>query len=109
MMVGRELDRLYSCRKGRPENDGVLEVRNLSGPPGIHNGSFMIRRGAIVGLAGLQSTRRTETARLIIGAEKKTAGQIMLKGIPVKIRHPVDAVANHIGYLSEDRKRLGLI
>jgi ABC-type sugar transport system ATPase subunit len=109
MMVGRELDKMYSRRKGKPAEDVVLAVRNLSGPPRIRNVSFQIRRGEIVGLAGLQGAGRTETARLIIGAEKKTGGSILLNGKSVNIRHPVDAVANHIGYVSEDRKKLGLV
>jgi ribose transport system ATP-binding protein len=65
--------------------------------------------GEMVGLAGLQGAGRTELARLLIGAVRKTAGTVWLNGKVVNIRHPVDAVANHIGYVSEDRKRLGLI
>jgi ABC-type sugar transport system ATPase subunit len=109
MMVGRELDHLYSRRKGAPSADTVLEVRDLSGPPRIKNVSFQIRRGEILGLAGLQGAGRTEVARLIIGAEKKTAGTLLLNGRPIDIRHPADAVQNQIGYVSEDRKRFGLI
>jgi ABC-type sugar transport system ATPase subunit len=109
MMVGRELDRLYSQRKGTPGGDVVLEVRNLSGPPRIREASFQIRRGEIVGLAGLQGAGRTELARLIIGAEKKTHGEIRLNGQRIDIRHPMDAVRHRIGYVSEDRKRLGLV
>jgi ABC-type sugar transport system ATPase subunit len=109
MMVGRELDRMYSRRKGKAGDEVVLDVRNLSGPPRIKDVSFQIRKGEIVGLAGLQGAGRTELARLLIGAEKKTAGRVSLHGKPVDIRHPVDAVRHHIGYVSEDRKRLGLI
>jgi ABC-type sugar transport system ATPase subunit len=109
MMVGRELDRMYSRRKGAPTSEVVLDVKNLSGPPRIKNVSFQVRKGEIVGLAGLQGAGRTEVARLLIGAEKKTAGQIALHGRPVSIKSPADAVRHHIGYLSEDRKRLGLV
>jgi ABC-type sugar transport system ATPase subunit len=109
MMVGRELDRMYSRRKGKPADDIVLDVRHLSGPPRIKDCTFQIRRGEIVGLAGLQGAGRTELARLIIGAEKKTAGEIILNGKRADIRHPVDAVRYQIGYVSEDRKRLGLV
>ena len=112
MMVGRELDHLYSRRSGKPSQDVVLEVRGLSGvtgPPRVKDVSFGIRRGEIVGLAGLQGAGRTEVARLIIGADRKAAGEILLNGRRVDIRHPVDAVRHHIGYVSEDRKRLGLI
>jgi ABC-type sugar transport system ATPase subunit len=109
MMVGRELDRMYSRRKGSAGEEVVLEVRHLSGPPRIRDVSFQIRRGEVVGLAGLQGAGRTEVARLLIGAEKKTAGEVLLNGKAVNIRHPVDAVRNRIGHVSEDRKRLGLI
>ncbi len=109
LMVGRELDRMYSRRKGQPGSDVVLDVRNLSGPPRIQNCTFQIRKGEIVGLAGLQGAGRTELARLIIGAERKIAGDIRLNGKQVEIRHPVDAVSHQIGYVSEDRKRLGLV
>lgn len=109
MMVGRELDRLYTRRKGKPSSEVVLEVRDLSGPPAIKNVSFQLRKGEIVGLAGLIGAGRTEVARLIMGAEKKTAGQILLDGKPVAITDPSVAVAHGIGYASEDRKRLGLI
>jgi inositol transport system ATP-binding protein len=109
MMVGRELDRLYTRRKGKPGSEVVLEVRELCGPPMIDNVSFQLRRGEIVGLAGLIGAGRTEVARLLMGAEKKTSGEILLDGKPVSIDHPSDAVAHGIGYASEDRKRLGLV
>jgi ribose transport system ATP-binding protein len=109
MMVGRELDRLYSARKSKPSKRVMFQARNLSGPPHIRDVSFEIRAGEIVGLAGLIGAGRTELARLLIGAERKTSGTISLEGREVDIRHPVDAVALGIGYASEDRKRLGLI
>jgi len=112
MMVGRELDALYSRRSGRPTDEVVLEVRNLagvSGPPHVRDVSLKIRRGEIVGLAGLQGAGRTETARLIMGADRRLAGDIYLHGQRVNIRSPEDAVRLGIGYVSEDRKRLGLV
>jgi ABC-type sugar transport system ATPase subunit len=109
MMVGRELDRMYANRKGKPSDEVVLDVRGLSGPPMIHDVSFKVCKGEVVGLAGLIGAGRTELARLLVGAEKKTAGRILLNGKEVAINHPSDAVANHIGYASEDRKRLGLV
>ncbi len=109
MMVGRELDRMYSARKSRPQERIMLEVRNLSGPPHIRDVSFQIRAGEIVGLAGLIGAGRTELARLLIGAEQKTKGTVLLEGREARIQHPSDAVALGIGYASEDRKRLGLV
>jgi len=109
MMVGRELDHFYTRRKGAPSGEVVLEARGLSGPPMIRDVSFTLRKGEIVGLAGLIGAGRTELARLLIGAEKKTAGTIWLSGRETPINHPADAVANGIGYASEDRKQLGLV
>ncbi|MCX8035542.1 MAG: sugar ABC transporter ATP-binding protein [Candidatus Sumerlaeia bacterium] len=109
LMVGRELDQLYSQRRGTPSAEVALEVRNLSGPPIIRDVSFSIRRGEILGLAGLIGAGRTELARLLIGAERKTAGQILLDGRPAAIRHPADAVACGMAYASEDRKTEGLV
>jgi ABC-type sugar transport system ATPase subunit len=109
MMVGRELDRLYSRRKGRPSPEVVLEVKDLSGPPFVDRVSFQLHKGEIVGLAGLIGAGRTEVARLIVGAERKTAGAIRLNGQPAEIDHPAKAVAHRIGYASEDRKQLGLV
>jgi ABC-type sugar transport system ATPase subunit len=109
MMVGREIDRLYSQRRASAASEIALEVRGLSGPPSIKNVSFHVRKGEIVGLAGLIGAGRTELARLLIGAERKTAGTILLEGTPVSIRHPSEAIANGIAYASEDRKSLGLV
>jgi ABC-type sugar transport system ATPase subunit len=109
MMVGRELDHLYWQRKSNASSKTILEVRELSGPPRTHNVSFKIRAGEIVGLAGLIGAGRTELARLLMGAERKTNGIVLLEGQPVEINHPAQAVALGIGYASEDRKRLGLV
>ena len=109
MMVGREVNRLYTRRQGRPAEDVVLEVRGLCGPPMIKGVSFKLHRGEIVGLAGLIGAGRTEVARLIMGAERKISGAILLNGQEVQIDHPSQAVAHRIGYASEDRKQLGLV
>ncbi|MEY2428633.1 MAG: D-xylose transport system ATP-binding protein [Verrucomicrobiota bacterium] len=109
MMVGRELNRLYTERVTKPSEEVVLEVRDLSGLPAIQGVSFKLRKGEIVGLAGLIGAGRTEVARLIMGAEQKTSGSILLNGRVVDIRHPAQAVANGIAYASEDRKRYGLV
>ena len=109
MMVGRELDRMYSRRKGKPSDDLAIEVRNLSGPPRIRDISLKVRKGEIVGLAGLIGAGRTEVARLLLGADRKTSGTILIENKEVTIDHPSAAVAHGIAYASEDRKRLGLV
>jgi len=109
MMVGRKLDRLYGQRHGQRSDDIVLEVRDLSGPPRIRNVSFKLRKGEILGLAGLLGAGRTELALLLMGARKKTSGTLLLNGRETAIHHPSGAVAHRMGYASEDRKRFGLV
>ena len=85
----------------------VLEVKGLVSPD-VHGVSFNLRKGEILGLAGLMGAGRTETARLICGADKLSSGEIIVNGRKVNIHTPADAVHAGIGYLSEDRKRFGL-
>jgi ribose transport system ATP-binding protein len=86
----------------------VLSVKNINRGRVVQNVSFDLHRGEILGFAGLLGAGRTETMRLIFGADPMESGEIFVKGKKVTIRHPRDAVAHGIGYLSEDRKRYGL-
>ena len=108
MMVGRVI---YEQPKEKsnvtPDAPVVLEARGLLSKD-VKNVSFQLRRGEILGFAGLMGAGRTETARLISGADKRLAGEILVNGTPVHIHTPADAVKAGIGYLSEDRKRYGL-
>lgn len=109
LMVGRTI---YESKPEIPEipsQDIVLEVRNLNRGRELQNVSFSLRRGEILGFAGLMGAGRTEVARAIVGADPVESIELKVKGQPVNIRSPKDAVAHGIGYLSEDRKRYGLI
>jgi len=108
MMVGRVLENLYTERREKPSREVIFEVLNISGPPNSHNVSFTLHRAEILGFAGLVGAGRTELAKLLIGAEKRTSGTIKIKGREARIDSPVDAVKNGIAYLPEDRKTLGL-
>jgi ribose transport system ATP-binding protein len=108
MMVGRviyEEPKLNSMAP--PDAPEVLRVENLSSPD-VRDVSFSLKKGEILGFAGLMGAGRTEAMRLIFGATPKTGGRIFLRGREVEIKSPKDAVTNGIGYLSEDRKVLGL-
>jgi ribose transport system ATP-binding protein len=107
MMVGRTLsdERVAGAA---PAGDIVLEVRNLNCGPLVRDVSFALRKGEILGFAGLMGAGRTEVARAIFGADPQQSGDIFVNGGKVSIRTPGHAVANGIGYLSEDRKRFGL-
>ncbi len=106
LMVGRELRESYPQRKKSP-GEIALEVKNLTGN-GDRNISFSVRKGEILGISGLVGAGRTELAQLIFGAAPIESGEILIKGIPVKIHSPLDAIEHKIGLLTEDRKGQGL-
>ena len=108
MMVGRNLKTLYpkiAASIGEP----LLRVDRLSRAGEFHNVTFELKRGEIVGLAGLVGAGRTEVARTIFGVEKPEGGKIFLEGKKVKIDNPRDALEMGIAYLSESRQEYGLI
>ncbi|MHB8279599.1 MAG: sugar ABC transporter ATP-binding protein [Candidatus Humimicrobiaceae bacterium] len=109
MMVGRVL---YETAREIPETASqeiVLEVKNLNRRRAIKNVSFNLKRGEILGFAGLIGAGRTEVARAIFGADPVDSGEIYVLGQKIDIKSPSDAVKHSIGYLSEDRKRYGLM
>jgi ribose transport system ATP-binding protein len=107
MMVGRTLSDAR-IEGSTPPGAIALEVRGLNRGPLVRDVSFTLRQGEILGFAGLMGAGRTEVARAIFGADAAPSGDILVKGSKVSIRTPRHAVANGIGYLSEDRKRFGL-
>jgi len=132
MMVGRRLENEFPSRtrnetaepdveadskteteKTGTEADGPvsngLTVRGLTRHPDVRDVSFDVRRGEIVALTGLVGAGRTETARLIFGADPHEAGTVFLDGQPLNIQHPRDAIRAGICLLTEDRKGQGLI
>jgi ribose transport system ATP-binding protein len=108
MMVGRTLLEAPPTKEHTDDLPIVLEVKNLNCGPMVKNVSFNLRRGEILGFAGLMGAGRTEVARAVFGADKIQSGQILVQGKPAHIQSPAHAVAHGIGYLSEDRKRYGL-
>jgi ribose transport system ATP-binding protein len=108
MMVGRTLMEVQHGHERAAQSDVALEVRNLNCGPLVRNVSFSLRRGEILGFAGLMGAGRTEVARAIFGADRIQSGEIFVRGAAVPVRSPRHAVALGIGYLSEDRKRFGL-
>ena len=108
MMVGRELADVFPVRHS-PSDKILLEVSGLTREPAYRDISFNVRRGEVVALAGLMGAGRTEVVSAIYGLQPATEGQIRLKGTPLTIRNPEDALAAGIGMVTEDRKGLGLI
>lgn len=108
MMVGRDLESVHVDIPDLTAAPVALEVRGLNRGKAIRDVSFAVKRGEILGFAGLMGAGRTEVARAIFGADPRDAGDIIVHGKPAAIRAPKDAVAAGIGYLSEDRKHFGL-
>lgn len=107
LMVGREVGLFPKMESEIKEP--VLEVRGLSGNNLVKDVSLTVRKGEIVGLAGLVGAGRTDVARLIFGADRRTSGEILIDNEPVQIKNPSDAVNNGIGWVPEDRKQQGLV
>jgi ribose transport system ATP-binding protein len=108
MMVGRTLSDAEPSHSAAEKGEVALEVRNLNAGPLVRDVSFALRKGEILGFAGLMGAGRTEVARAVFGADPVESGETIVKGVKVTIKKPSDAVAHGIGYLSEDRKRFGL-
>jgi ribose transport system ATP-binding protein len=106
LMVGRDV-RVVPRAETSADNV-ILEVKNLSSP-NIKDISFSLKKGEVLGIAGLVGAGRTEIVRALFGADPKISGEIYLKGKKVEINSPKDAVKLGIGLIPEDRKLQGLI
>ncbi|MCZ2720153.1 sugar ABC transporter ATP-binding protein [Marinomonas sp. 15G1-11] len=107
-MVGRELNQIYPARAEHTE-EVVLKVSNLSIKGLLHDINFDLKKGEVLGFAGLIGAGRTETAEAIMGLRKKDSGHIEVSGQAVEINSISDAVLHNLAYLSEDRQGKGLI
>lgn len=116
-MVGREIDNIYPKREHQRSDEVVFEVRNWTAyDPAVErtilkNNNFIVRKGEIVGFAGLMGAGRTELALSVFGNPEnyRVEGELFLHGQPKKFNHPQQAIDAGIAYVSEDRKRNGLI
>lgn len=110
MMVGRVIYEDPKTESTVPKDAPVvLKVEHLNAGRMVQDVSFELRKGEILGFSGLMGAGRTETARAIFGADSKSGGDIYINGQKVEINSPQDAVKCGIGYLSEDRKRYGIV
>ena len=108
MMVGRDLEQAEKHIPDTSANEVLLDVRGLNRGRMIRDVSFTVRRGEIVGFAGLMGAGRTEVARAVFGADPIESGEVRVRGQAIRLTSPQDAVQAGIGYLSEDRKHFGL-
>ena len=109
MMVGREVSGEARPRTTVESDEVLLKVEGLNTKHLLRDISFEVRKGEVLGFAGLMGAGRTEVARAVFGADPKQSGDTYLHGQKVNIRTAADAVRNGIGYLSEDRKTFGLL
>ena len=107
MMVGRKLEEQYP-RINKEHGEVTLQVKNLTGA-GVNNISFKLHEGEILGISGLMGAGRTELMKMIYGANPAKSGSIILKGKTIRVNSPLDGLKHGIVYISEDRKRDGLI
>lgn len=108
-MVGRKIENIYGKRDEEAViGDVLFEAKGISRDGVFQNIDLQVRKGEIVGLAGLVGAGRTEIGRAIFGAEPVEAGKMVLDGKEIKITSTLDAIRNRIGYMSEDRKSQGL-
>ena len=108
-MVGRKIENIYGSRSGTQKiGEVIFEIKDAFRKGAYRNINLQVRKGEIVGLAGLVGAGRTELGRGIFGAEPLDSGKIILEGKEISITKPKDAIKNRIGYMTEDRKTQGL-
>ncbi|OVE80261.1 D-xylose ABC transporter ATP-binding protein [bacterium I07] len=108
MMVNRELTEQYPRQPSSP-GDEVLRIEKLSRSDVLKSISFSLKRGEILGIAGLLGSGRTELVRAVFGADRRDSGEVIIKGRKAKKLKPRTSIRSGIGYLTEDRKSQGLI
>ncbi|MGA2498655.1 MAG: sugar ABC transporter ATP-binding protein [Tepidisphaeraceae bacterium] len=106
-MVGRELLNVYG-RRSVPIGQPCFEVRGASRSNHFHNVNFTLRRGEILGIAGLVGAGRTDLGRALCGIEPLDSGDLMLDGVRLRVQSPQQAIRGGLGYMTEDRKDQGL-
>ena len=108
MMVGRKLDSEFPARDV-PAGPVRLTVKGLTSGLAVRDVSFSVHAGEILAITGLVGAGRTETVRLLFGADLRDSGSVELDGVPLRLAHPRDAIRAGIGLLTEDRKGQGLV
>jgi ABC-type sugar transport system ATPase subunit len=108
-MIGRALDAYLPRHAERPAGEEALRVEGLSSPGRFRDVSFTVRRGEVLGLAGLVGAGRSEIARAIFGLDPTSTGRVFIRGREATIRTPRDAMRHGLGFVPEDRKRQGLV
>jgi ABC-type sugar transport system ATPase subunit len=107
MMVGRDITEVYP-KSETAIGEVVLEARNICLGSRVKNVGFQLRRGEILGIAGLVGAGRSELVEAIFGVTKRDSGEVLIGGAPCRIKSPKDAIARKLALITEDRKMTGL-
>ncbi len=107
-MVGRVMSEYYPARTNVP-GDEMFRVEGFTQPGVFDNISFSVRKGEILGVAGLMGAGRTEIMRAIFGVDPHQSGKLYLNGKEIHIKKPLDAIKQGFGFITENRKTEGLI
>ncbi|MPZ17406.1 MAG: ATP-binding cassette domain-containing protein [Luteitalea sp.] len=109
-MVGRSVDDVFPRRHRPAPGEVLLDVEHLAAPPALSDASFAVRRGEVLGIAGLVGAGRTEMLRALVGLDRASVGRVRVEGSDVAVSavRPWEMLARGIGFLSEDRQREGL-
>jgi ribose transport system ATP-binding protein len=109
LMVGRNLDNLYPPRTSKPQNNPLLEVKNLTASGIVKDINLTINHGEVVGLFGLMGSGRTELARLLYGLDSFESGNIRIHGHHYRNNSPRSSIREHIAFVTENRREEGLL
>ena len=110
-MVGKDMDVIFSLKRAEvaPDADFMLKAEHIGDASKIHDISVNVKKGELIGFAGLLGSGRTETAEMLFGATKTVKGDIYVDGEKILIKQPFDAIKADIAFCPEDRKRDGII
>ncbi len=110
-MIGKDMDTIFNLKRAQvaPDAPELLRTENLGAPGQIQNVNLSLRKGELMGFAGLLGSGRTETAELLFGAVPATEGTETVNGKQVSVKKPIDAITAKLAFCPEDRKRDGII
>jgi methyl-galactoside transport system ATP-binding protein len=110
LIVGRELTNRFPKKENVPGEEVLLKVENLSGayPPTVHDASFELHRGEVLGIVGLMGSRRTEMVETLFGIRKKRSGNVYVKGRKVEITSAGQAIRLGMSLVTEERRQTGI-
>ena len=111
LMVGKDMENIFDMHPADVDPDApvMLDADHIGAPGAVSDISLSMRKGELVGFAGLLGSGRTETAEMIFGANRPTSGKLSLKGKTVDVKKPFDAIMAGVAFCPEDRKRDGIV